>query len=365
MTPRQRILTAIKGQLPDRIPFTIKFPQPPNRPFFSWGNTERRLRNEGMAICTDIMVFSTLRPNVEVIKHQYYKDSRLYIRETFRTPAGEVDQLMVSGSGGYGSNKTVQYMIKAPEDYKVLEFMIRDEIYTPAYEKFKREEEILGDDGFIFAGWMPPTPMMQMLWQFMGIEKFAIDYFDIPDKFFTLYELLSERQLEQYRIVAESPAFVAHIEENMTSDMIGLERFRKYIVPCYDKFASILHNKGKLLAAHFDGRMKILAETLADSDIDIIEAFCPEPDGDMRMAEARRIWKDKIIWINFPSPVHLQSPENIAAHTCKILDEVAPGDKFLLGITEDIPDKIWEISLPVISRILNETIIPIKTKGYV
>ena len=359
MTPRQRIITTLKGQLPDKIPFTIKYPQPPARPFFNWGATEHKLRNEGMAICTDIMVFSIRCPNVEVLKHQYYKDGRSYIRETFRTPVGEVNQLIIRGSGGYGSNKIAEYMIKTPEDYKVVEFIISDEIYTPDYEKFTREEEILGEDGFIFAGWMPPTPLMQILWQFMGIEKFAFDYFEASDKFFTLYELLLERQLEQYRIVAESPALVAHIEENMTGDMIGLERFSKYVVPCYDKFASILHKKGKLLAAHFDGRMKILAEALAESDIDIIEAFCPIPDGDLEMTEARRIWKDKIIWINFPSPVHLQSPEEITAHTHRILNEVAPGDKFLFGITEDIPDNIWEISLPVISRVINETSVPI------
>ncbi|MHB9071636.1 MAG: uroporphyrinogen decarboxylase family protein [Sedimentisphaerales bacterium] len=354
MTPRQRILSVLGGQMPDKIPFTIKRPQPPIGPI------ERKLRNDGLAVCMDKMVFHTVRPSVEVFKYEYYKNDKLHISETFRTPAGEVSQLWISGSGGYGSDKLIEYMIKKPEDYKVVEFLIRDAVYTAAYGEFKRTEEILGGDGFIFAGWMPPTPMMQMLWQLMGIETFSVDYFEIPDIFFSLYEILLESQRQQYEIIADSPALVAHIEENMTSDMIGLERFEKYVVPCYNQFASILHKKGKFLAAHFDGRMKVLAQALADSDMDIVEAFCPAPDGDMEMAEARCIWKDKIIWINFPSPVHLLCPDEITAHTRKILRDVAPGDKFIFGITEDIPDKVWEISLPIISKILkDEAVLPI------
>jgi len=348
MTPRERIVSVLNGRMPDKVPFTIKRPQP------SMGVVERQLRNDGLAICTDRMVFSTHRHNVDILKHEYFENGKFFMSETFRTPVGEVRQLWLRDSGGYGSDKITEYLIKTPEDYEVVEFIFKDEVYTPAYEYFTREEEILGDDGFIFAGWMPPTPMMQMMWELMGIERFAIDQLDMPDKFFHLYDVLLECQCRQYEIIADSPALVAHIEENMTSDMIGLERFERYVVPCYDKFASILHKKNKLLAAHFDGRMKILAPALAKSDIDIIEALCPVPDGDMEMAEAREIWKGKIIWINFPSPVHLFSPDKIAAHVRKILREVAPGDKFLFGITEDIPDKIWEISLPIISKVLKD-----------
>ena len=352
MTPRQRILSVLNGQMPDRVPFTIKssikHPKPPV------GVIERQLRNDGLAICRDETVYSTMRPNVEIFKHEYYEGGRLYMRETFRTSAGEVSQLWIRGAGGYDSDKLAEYMIKSPEDYNVVESIFNDEVYTPTYGQFTRAEEILGDDGFLFAGWMPPTPLMQMLWQLMGIETFTMDQVDVPEKFFHLYEVLLECQCKQCDIIAESPALVGHIEENMTSNMIGLERFEKYVVPCYNKFGSILHKKGKLLAAHFDGQMKILAPALAQSQMDIIEAFCPVPDGDLEMAEARRMWKDKIIWINFPTPVHLSEPEQIAAHARQILRDAAPGDRFIMGITEDIPDRVWEISLPIISRIMNE-----------
>ena len=63
MTPRQRILAVLEGKKPDRVPFTIKRPQP------AQSTVERNLRNDGLAICGEEMVFSTIRPQVEVFKH--------------------------------------------------------------------------------------------------------------------------------------------------------------------------------------------------------------------------------------------------------------------------------------------------------
>jgi hypothetical protein len=74
----------------------------------------------------------------------------------------------------------------------------------------------------------------------------------------------------------------------------------------------------------------------------------------MTVEEARRRWPDKILWINFPSPVHLEPPERIRACVREILRAAAPGKQFLFGITEDIPDGVWDGSLPAISATLQE-----------
>ena len=347
MTPRERVLAVLRGEMPDRVPFTIKRPQPPR------GEIERKLRNEGLAICIEELPFTTSRPNVEVLSHERWKNGMPYVRETFRTPVGEISQEWAI-EPGYGSRHIFQYMVTRPEDYEAAEFLIRDEVYTPAFEHFSRAEQIMGQDGFVFGGWLPPTPLMKMLWELMGAEGFAIALAEQADAFRGLYETLLEKQRQQVRLVADSPALVAHIPENLTAEMVGRERFQEYVLPVYAEFSSILKEKGKLLAAHCDGHLKLLADDLAASALDIIEAFCPFPDGDMTMAEARQCWPDKIIWINFPSPLHLEPPEKIKAHVRDILKAVAPGDRFLFGITEDIPDGVWDVSLPAISSALQE-----------
>ncbi len=204
------------------------------------------------------------------------------------------------------------------------------------------------------GGWLPRSPLMFMLWDLMGPERFAIDMYERPDDFFRLYDTVTQRRREQYEISAASPALVLHVGDNITGDMIGPERFVRYCVPCYNEFASYLHSEGKLLAVHMDGRMKALADAVADSQVDIVEAFSAVPDGDLELAEAHRTWPDKIIWTNYPSPVHLWPPEQIVAYTRQMLRDIAPGDRFLVGITENIPEEVWQTSLPTISWVLKK-----------
>jgi len=347
LNPRERITAVLHGEMPDRVPFTIKRPQPPQ------GEIERKLRNEGMAICIEELPFTTTRPNVEVLRRETLEGGRPCFEETYRTDAGEVTQTWVV-EPGYGSRHITQFLIKSVQDYRAVESLVQDEIYTPAFERFRRAEQVLGQDGFVFDGWLGPSPLLKMLWELMGPEAFAIGLAEHPKEFHGLYEALLQKQREQVRIVADGPGLVAHFSENLTAEMIGRRRFQQYLLPVYSEFSSMLKSKGKLLAAHCDGHLKSLADDLAVSALDIIEAFCPFPDGDMTMDEARRRWPDKIIWINFPSAVHLEPPEKIRACVRQILEAAAPGQRFLFGITEDIPDGVWEVSLPVISAALQK-----------
>jgi hypothetical protein len=333
--------------MPDRVPFTIKRPQPPQ------GEIERRLRNEGMALCIEELPFTTTRPHVEVVRREAFEGGRPCFEETYRTEAGEVSQTWVV-EPGYGSRHITRFLIKSVRDYRVVEALVRDEVYTPDFERFRRSEQVLGQDGFVFSGWLGPSPLLKMLWELMGPEAFAVGLAEHPAEFEGLYEALLEKQREQVHIVAEGPGLVAHFSENLTAEMIGQKRFRQYVLPVYSEFSEVLKSRGKLLAAHCDGNLKLLAGDLAVSGLDIIEAFCPFPDGDMTMDEARQRWPDKIVWINFPSPVHLEPPESIRACVRQILKAAAPGQRFLFGITEDIPDGVWEVSLPAISAALQE-----------
>jgi len=347
MTPRQRVEAVLNGRRPDRVPFTCYSGLLPR------GETEQALRNQGMALVSDCQVFTTTRPHVQVNSLQYYENGVLYIRDTFRTPVGEVSQTHRTG-GGYDTSRLSEYLIKRPQDYKVVELMLRDEVYTPAYEQFLTAVDNMGEAGVVLGGWFPRTPMMHMMWELMSHEQFAIDMHERPDEFFGLYETIAQRRREQYEIAADSPALVLHVGDNITSDMIGLERFEQYCVPCYDEFAAYLHPRGKLLAVHMDGRMKLLAGAVAASQVDIVEAFAAVPDGDLELADARAAWPDKIIWTNYPSPVHLWPRDEIVEYTRQMLRDVAPGDGFIVGITENIPNAVWQTSVSAISHALAE-----------
>ena len=103
-----------------------------------------------------------------------------------------------------------------------------------------------------------------------------------------------------------------------------------------------------------DGRLASIKKTIAEADFEIVEALTPPPMGDVSVKEARELWPDKALWINFTSSVHIESPESIEAHTRELLQQAGTKKGFAIGITEDAPVKALEQSLAVISRVINE-----------
>lgn len=346
MTPRERALAALSGEKADRIPLTVYEGLLPR------GETERVLRNEGLTLCCRVPCVAVESPNVRTEQQQCREGRFTYSRETFKTPVGEVTQVRRLG-GGYGSSLLCEFPIKGPDDYKVIEFMWRDQRYSANDEAFRAAEERLRDDGIVVAN-LGYTPLQHMLILYMGPQRFAEDMVDRPDLFFGLYETMTQRHRQQYEIAADNPSQFFIYGDNVTCEMVGAERFERYVVPRYNELAEILHAHGKMLGSHLDGMMRGLKDQVARTKLDFIEAFAPYPDGDLPLAEARAAWADKVIWINYPSPLHLCTEAEIEAATRRMIRDVAPGDRFLVGVTENIPERNWQTSLPVISRVLRE-----------
>ena len=112
---------------------------------------------------------------------------------------------------------------------------------------------------------------------------------------------------------------------------------QKYYVPNYQEAAEEMHRHGKLIGVHFDANCRLFADDIAKMNLDYVEAFTPSPDTDMTLREAREAWPDKVIWINYPSSVHLRSEEEVEEITVELCEAADPGNGFIIGITEDLP----------------------------
>jgi uroporphyrinogen-III decarboxylase len=347
LTPRARIQAALRGEPVDHIPFTVYWLM------FPRGEVERSLRNDGAAVIERVPVCRTEMPNVEIATREYYVDGVPIQHEIVRTPVGKVyatKQL----DPNYGTSWwNINHYIKKPEDYKVVEFMVRDTVYQPNYEAILLAQERLGEDGYVIGN-TEYTPMNKMIYDLMGVERFGLDLRRRFDDVLSLYWVIREKQREMYRLCAESPAEMFIYGGNIHQEVVGLRRFEEYYLPCLDEFADTVHDQGKLSGCHLDAPMATLLQAVATSKIDVVEAFTPVPTCDVTVAEARRVWPDKVLWLNFPSSVHVETPMRIREETLRILHEAAPGDRFLIGITEDVPEDHWRSSLTTISQTILE-----------
>jgi hypothetical protein len=345
MNVRDRILTALLWGEPDRIPLTT----------YDWfvprGETERLLREAGVGLVLRPPAHRIEHRQVEISTRQYWENGRKYVRKTLHTPVGDVFKTLEPESAYDTSSWIKEYYIKGPNDYKVMEFVIKDAVYQDNYEFIREAIRRIGGDGLVYVR-VAKVPIQEMLYQFMGFERFSIDYHERRDLFDSLHACMLQRYDELFELAAGAPVALLLFGDNITSDVVGSERFRNYCMPIYKRLKERLSGSDKRLGVHMDGRLASLKDAIAEAEFDIVEALTPPPMGDVSIKEAREIWGDKALWINFTSSMHIEPPEVIEAHTRELIEEAGSKKGFAMGITEDAPVEALERSLGVISRVL-------------
>jgi hypothetical protein len=346
MDARERILAAMTWEAPDQVPLTI----------YDWmiprGAAERELRELGLCIITRLPAHRVKHREVWFDSREYWEGGRHLVRRTICTPVGELSQV-AQPDAAYGSTWILEHYIKRPEDYAVMEFVYRDAVYTDNLHAIREAQRALGGDGLVMVR-VAKGPIQEILYQMTGLERFAVDLHEHRECIDSLYDVMVRRYDDLYDLAAEAPVEILQSADNITADVVGVDRFRRYCVPCYERHMRRMEGTGKRLAVHLDGRLRALMEQIAEAPFDIVEAFTPAPTGDVTVAEAREAWPDKALWLNYTSSMHLEPEEEIVAHTRRLIEEAGSTRGFAIGITEDIPARHCVRSLRAIARAIEE-----------
>ncbi|MBN1445707.1 MAG: hypothetical protein JW957_06340 [Candidatus Omnitrophica bacterium] len=336
----EKIEAVFKGQFVDFVPFALKGWRIPQC------EMERVLRDGGMCIIDASPVYRTVSTGVVTEEITTKKDGMLCTDIITKTPEGNLS-ITVKQELGLEKTETTSWvsdkLFKGPQDYDALEYMIRGRQFLPDYETFIKSQTQIGGEAF-FKTVAPGAPIHDIIHSFMGVEIFSIEWAERKERILRLCEAMSENNRKIYSIVAKSPALIVQCGGNYTPEILGKQRFMEHVLPHWEEIAGILHANGKMAGCHLDANNKIWAQEVGRSKLDWIEAFTPAPDTDMTVAEARKIWEGKVFFMNFPSSVHLEKASVIEETTKKILKEAAPGDRFIIGITENVPEDRWRES---------------------
>jgi hypothetical protein len=346
MTPRERVRTALKGEMPDQIPFTC----------YEWilpqGEAGKRLHELGLAAFARVEPYRVRREKVSVETREVTGEKYPAFLTVYSTPLGTLSQKQIVGPG-YGSLWTKEYLIKRPEDYAVFEFIIRDSQHEPDIDGFLAQDTAFGEYGLAVP--KAADPPMQLLWRrYTGLERFCFDWYDCREEVMRVLDALGERNRQIWQIVANTPSEFCCSGGNLSGDTVGPAMFNQLIMPHFEAEARFMASVGKRTLNHMDGMMRSLLDVIADCPIDVIEAFNPAPDGNVSVAEAREAWPGKTLSINFPSSVHITSQANIREMTIDLLRQAAPGHGFVMGVTEDVPADVLVESFTTIATTLNE-----------
>jgi len=344
MTPRQRVFAAMAGEMPDHVPFCIWNNKLPG------GEINQRLLSLDTCIINKSTVYQVCMPEVKVEVEEAF-DFGGFTRKhiTYHTPAGDLTGIKRVTEHTVWAEKMA---FSGPEDYETLEALIKSKTYTPCYEDFQQDDQAYGEQSIA----RPTTilsPIQEIIYHYMGIERFCIEWAERKEHLLHLCDVVAEDRRKRLKLLAASPALYGIIEANIAPEIWGMERFQKYCIPYIEEACDILHAHHKWAGAHLDGNNRMLAPLVAKTSLDFIESFTPPPDCDLSLREARQIWSKKTILLNFPSSVHLRGPKQVKELARQILHEAAPGDRFVFGVSENIPGRGLNTLVPL-ARLVHE-----------
>ena len=174
----------------------------------------------------------------------------------------------------------------------------------------------------------------------MDSATLCYEWMDNRDEILKLYEANVENARKIYPIVADGPLTHANYGGNVEPSIIGRQNFIDYYIPHYQEAAEVLHRKGKLIGTHLDSNNETILDVVGDTDLDYIEAY--DAGISPPVGEAKKVLKNKILWLNWPSAWHLMTEEEVYEKTQELLFEAAPEMRLLIGITEDVPEHRWQ-----------------------
>ena len=338
---REEIELALAGGAPDCVPFTFYdrlFPE---------GFDPAFLQSKGMALCARRTVYRKVTPNVKV---REVKESDGNVRTIYETPVGTLTSLYRPAALAM---TPLERPIKTRDDYRVAKFIVEDARYEPDYDTFLAECARIGNAGKVIAETCY-EPLLDVEITWLGQERFCYEVADNIDAVMELHEALAENHKKMYEVVADSPADYVLYGGNVVPEILGPDRVRDYVCPCWNAFADRLHERGKKIGVHLDANNRLILDVVRKSKLDFVEAFTPPPNCNVSVAEARAAWPEKRLWTNFPSSVHIESEATIREATQEIVRQAGDRKGFLMGVTEDIPREHIERSVTVILDTLKE-----------
>lgn len=361
-TFREKILAMLNGEVVESLPF------------FHWwrhsqiGWAERECRNRGMGICWSRPPHSTILHNVKrKVIHDPSKGPGLY-RVIYSTPIGSVyqDEKREPGVGQWHGPRSwrdvspwhLTRLIKSVEDYDVMKYIVDHTEYQPYYFPIEQAKEWLGEDGVVVAS-LPHSPMQMLMIDWVGSEggRFYIHHARYREKVEALYESLVKSYSSMYEIAAHSPADVVMFGDNIDGVLVNPRLFKQYFMPTYEECADFLHEQGKLMAVHMDGRLNILKDLIAQTSIDIVEALHPPPMGDLAINNALSCWKNKVIWMGYPGSVYTLGPQAVKEHSLQLLRSVIPGDRLCIEMSTE--NLVSNENLLMLTSILENAKLPL------
>jgi len=221
------------------------------------------------------------------------------------TPAGRLvykhNLLDESLSAGITRPQLVERPVRSPEDYEIYAYILEHSEFVPRFKEFLQREGELAGLGYLVPA-LNRVPFHSLLIDVLGELPLFYALHDTPTPVERLLEAVDRQTIEMLERLSGLDVPYVEFIDNLEGAMINPRLFQKYPIPCYQRYAGILHRQGKKLGSHTDGNLRQLVHLLPESGLDVCESFTPAPLTDCTFEEAWEAWKNEpLLWGGIPS----------------------------------------------------------------
>lgn len=336
MTSKERMLTALRREQPDRVPATVHQWQPYHLNTYLDGiDALDAFRRFGLdAAVTLFPLVETVSPDWQTETTETPGDEGNTIRRSvITTPEGTLSSIVeYKNMTGWHT----EVLVKNPEDIELIDKYMP--VPTLDHEAIRAAYDRLGDDGILRGFiWGDQGGCWQHACNLYGTEPMIMACFDSPDWVHRFMQILQNKKL---RFIDESLRGATYdlIETGggaSSSTCISPSLHREFCLP-YDRAQhDALHAVGLPAVYHTCGGMMPLLETIVENGCDASETLTPPGmGGDARPAEIKQRIGDKVCLIggiNQLKVLDTGTREEIFAEVHRLFDVLGPGGGYMMS----------------------------------
>ena len=350
MTGRERILTAISHEEPDRVPISPRVA--------AWMTTEygdssltmqldklpdmdfMHIVGEGTRNYLISYPEQYDLPQVEVEQSKYEEGDYQVVERTFHTPAGDLSDRTKAPPSmrEYGVSPNpikTEYLVKGTDDLDALRYVLAETNTNLDY--VHDVEEQIGDRGVAMV--CVRSALDHNAGDARGMQNLMMDYYDDREFFDELLSIFHQRSLAQVEAALEAGVqfIFGSWYYNSLSAGWSPQTFEEVFVPQIREHVELTHDYDAYYDYYDDGNLANSMEMIADAGIDVLETCTPPPVCDFDLAQAKEKIGDKTTikgYVDLLYVVKHGTPELVEDTVREAMEIAKPGGGFIIGSSD-------------------------------